>query len=55
MKGDLKKAQYTFNFHFGFYFNSPKKYRIQSENIIMCCEFDAKMYLDVQNIKQLRY
>ncbi len=45
----------TFNSYFGFYFNSQKKYTIQSENIIMGCEFDAKMYLDAQNIKQFWY
>ncbi len=55
MKGDLKKKQYLLNSNFGFYFSRQKKYKIQSENIIMCCEFDAEMYLDAQNIKQFWY
>ncbi len=48
MKGDLKKTQYIFNSNFGLYFNRQKKYEIQSKNIILCCEFDAKMHLDAQ-------
>ncbi len=44
MKGDSKK-QYIFNSNFGLYFNRQKKYKIQSKNIIMCNEFDAKVHL----------
>ncbi len=51
MKGDLEK-HYIFNSDFGLFFNRQKKYKIQSKNIIMCCEFDAGMHLDAQNIKQ---
>ncbi len=36
-------------------FNRQKKYKNQSENIIMCSEYGAKMHLDAQNIKQFRY
>ncbi len=52
MKGDLKKHNIFLILTLVFIQLSKKKYRIQSENIIMCCEFDAKMHLDVQNIKQ---
>ncbi len=47
--------QYIFNSNFGFYFNRQKQYKIQPKNIIMCCEFHAKMHLDAQNIKQFWY
>ncbi len=50
-----KNTTHILNSHFVFYFNCQKKYRIQSENIIMCCEFDAKMHFDTQNIKQFWY
>ncbi len=43
MKGDLKK-QYIFNSNFGLCFNCQKKHKIQSKNVIMCCEFDAKNF-----------
>ncbi len=44
-----------FNSNFGLYFYRQKKYKIQSKNIIMCCEFVAKIHLDAQNIEQLWY
>ncbi len=40
------KTQCIFNSDFSLYIYPPKKYKIQSKNIIMCCEFDAKMHLD---------
>ncbi len=49
------EKQYIFNSNFGLYFNRQKKYKIQSKNIIMSCESDAKMHLDAQNIKQFWY
>ncbi len=51
-EGRFEETQYIFNPNFGLYFNPQKMYKIQSKNIIMCCEFDAKMHLDAQNIKQ---
>ncbi len=52
---DLKKPQYILNSNFDLYFNRQKMYLNQSKNIILCCEFDAKMPLDGQNIKQFWY
>ncbi len=46
-----KTMQYVFNSNFGLYFRQ-KKYKIQSKNIIMRCEFDAKMHPGAQNIKR---
>ncbi len=51
-EGRFEKTQYILNLNLGLYFNCQKKYKIQSKNIIMCCEFDAKIHLDTQNIKQ---
>ncbi len=51
-KGRFEKTIHIFTSNFGLYFNCQKKYKIQSKNVIMCCEFDAKMRLDAQNIKQ---
>ncbi len=48
----FEKTQYIFNSNFDLHFDRQKKYKIQSKNIVMCCEFDAKMRLDAQNIKQ---
>ncbi len=54
-EGRFEKTQYILNSIFGFYIKCQKKYKIQSKNIIMCCEFDAKLHLDPQNIKQFWY
>ncbi len=54
-EGRFEKTQYILNSNFGLYFNRQKKYKIQFKNIIMCCEFDAKLHLDAQNIKQFWY
>ncbi len=54
-EGKFEKTQYIFNSNFDLYFNRQKKYKIQSKNIIMCCEFDAKIHLDAQDIKQFWY
>ncbi len=54
-EGRFEKTQYILNSNFSLYFNRQKKYKIQFKNIIMCREFDAKMHLDTQNIKQFRY
>ncbi len=51
----FEKIQYILNSNFGLYFNRQKKYKSKSKNIIMCRELDAKMHLDVQNIKQFWY
>ncbi len=45
-------GSHIFNSNFGLYFNRQKKYKIQSKNIIICCEFDAKMHFEAQNIEQ---
>ncbi len=50
-EGRFEKTQYIFNSNFSL-FNHHKEYKIQSKNIIMCCEFDAKIHLEAQNIKQ---
>ncbi len=56
MKGVFEKTQYVFNSNFGLYFNRQKKYKMQCKNIIiMCCEFDAMMHFDTENIKQFLY
>ncbi len=52
---EIWKNPLYFYFLFWCLLQLPKKYRIQSENIIICCEFDAKMHLDAQNIKQFWY
>ncbi len=54
-EGRFEKTQYILNSKFGLYFSPPKKYKNQSKNIIMCCEFDAKLRLDAQNVKQFWY
>ncbi len=54
-EGRFEKTKYIFISNFGLYFNRQKKYKIQSKNIIICCEFDAKIYLDIQHIKQFWY
>ncbi len=45
-EGRFEKTQYIFNSNFDLYFSHQKKYKIQSKNIIMCCEFDAKVHLE---------
>ncbi len=53
MKGDLKKHDKFLILTSVFTSIAKKKYRIQSEDvIIICCEFDTNMHLDAQNIKQ---